>query len=373
MSVPRLASLVGALSLSVLALLSGCGDHEPIAIGYIGGLSGHAADLGLTALNGVRLAIEAQNERGGIDGHPILLLPEDDQQNDEAARAAFDRLAARHVAAIIGPVTSAMAVTLVPLADRDQILLLSPTVTTRDLAGRDDQFIRVIADTGQYAKTSARFQAERRHLRSFAVLYDANNQAYADSWAGDFADEFQRLGGTVVARIAFRSTAAADYAGQALRAKESGADAILILGSAADTALMCQQIRLLDDKIPLVTSEWAATERFVTLGGQAVEGVFTSQFVDRDSLQPAYIAYRKLFLERFQQEPGFAGIAGHDAAEVLITALQRRRRGESLRDAIIRLADFQGLQNHIHIDRFGDSSRPTYLTVIRNGKFIAID
>ena len=118
MKAPRLAMAAAALSLSLLALLSACGDHEPIVIGYIGGLSGHAADLGLSALNGVRLAIEAQNERGGIDGHPILLLPEDDQQNDDMARAAFERLAAHHVAAIIGPVTSAMAVTLVPLAER---------------------------------------------------------------------------------------------------------------------------------------------------------------------------------------------------------------------------------------------------------------
>ena len=93
-----------------------------------------------------------------------------------------------------------------------------------------------------------------------------------------------------------------------------------------------------------MTSEWSATERFLSLGGQAVEGVFTAQLVDRESLQPSYIAYRKLFFDRFQQEPGFAGIAGHDTAELLITALQRRRRGESPRDAIIRLADFKGLQ-----------------------------
>ena len=111
-------------------------------------------------------------------------------------------------------------------------------MTTRALTGRDDQFIRVIADTGQYAKASARFQAERRQLRSFAILYDANNQAYADSWGGDFADEFARLGGRIVARIAFSSTATADYAGQAQRARNSGADAILILGSAVDAALM---------------------------------------------------------------------------------------------------------------------------------------
>jgi branched-chain amino acid transport system substrate-binding protein len=122
--------------------------------------------------------------------------------------------------------------------------------------------------------------------------------------------------------------------------------------------------------VPLVTSEWAATERFVELAGPAAEGVFTSQFVDRESdLQP-YAGFHRLFLERFQQEPGFAGIAGYDAATVLITALRQREAGEPIRDAVLRIADFEGLQGPIHIDRFGDSWRPTYITVVRNGKYI---
>src|SRR5579863_6415628 len=102
---------------ALLVLAAGCDDPAPIEVGFIGGLSGRVADLGIGALDGARLAIEEQNRRGGIGGHPIRLTTEDDKQDAEAARTAFETLAAHRVEAIIGPMTSVMAVTLAPLAD----------------------------------------------------------------------------------------------------------------------------------------------------------------------------------------------------------------------------------------------------------------
>ena len=364
--IPRLPGLFAAL----LLLLGGCGDPTPVEIGFIGGLSGRVADLGVAALNGARLAIEEQNAKGGIDGHPIQLLPEDDRQDEETAKSVFEGLAGRHVEAIIGPMTSSMGITLVPLANERKITLVSPTVTTRELVGLDDYFLRVIADTRNYAEASAKFQHDQRGLKSFVILADSNNRSYTQSWSDDFDAAFTALGGKIVATLPFKSGMVGDFASLARQAVQSRAEGVLILGNAADAAQLAQQIRLADGKIPLVTSEWAATERFIELGGAAAEGVFTAQFVDRESTQEPYVAFHRLFLDRFQQEPGFAGIAGYDAATVLITALKQRHSGESVRDAILRIADFNGLQGPIHIDRFGDSWRPTYMTVIKNGKYV---
>lgn len=364
--IPRLLGLFTALLLP----LAGCGDPAPVEIGFIGGLSGRVADLGVSALNGVRLAIEEQNAKGGIDGHPIQLLAEDDRQDEETAKSVFASLAERHVEAIIGPMTSSMGMTLVPLANERKITLVSPTVTTRELVGIDDYFLRVIADTRNYAEASAKFQHDQRGIKSFVVLADGNNRAYTESWATDFNAAFTALGGKIAATLPFKSGMVGDFALLARQAVQSHAESILILGNAADAAQLCQQIRLVDPQVPLVTSEWAATERFIELGGASAEGVFTAQFVDRESEQQPYVAFRRLFLDRFQQEPGFAGIAGYDAATVLIAGLKQRHSGESVRDAILRIADFNGLQGQIHLDRFGDSWRPTYMTVIKGGKYV---
>jgi branched-chain amino acid transport system substrate-binding protein len=366
LKVSRILGLFTAL----LVLATGCDDPRPIEIGFIGGLSGRVADLGVAALNGARLAIEAQNRRGGVGGHLIQLTAEDDKQDADTAKGAFDALAARPVEAILGPMTSAMAVVLAPAADQRRLTLLSPTVTTRDLAGQDDYFLRVIADTRQYAEASAKFNWQQRNIKSFVILADQVNRAYTDSWTADFRSVYEALGGKVARVLPYRSGQVGDFALLARQALSVHAEAVLILGNAADAAQLCQQIRLADPHIPLVTSEWAATERFLELGGTAVEGVFTAQFVDRESEQQPYLDFRRLFVERFQQEPGFAGIAGYDAASVLVTALKQRRGGESVRDTVLRVGDFQGLQGPIHIDRFGDSWRPTYITVVKGGKYM---
>jgi branched-chain amino acid transport system substrate-binding protein len=279
-------------------------------------------------------------------------------------------LAEHHVQAVIGPMTSAMGMALVPLANDRKITLLSPTVTTRDLVGIDDYFLRVIADTRNYAEASARFEHDQRGLKSFVILADSMNRAYAESWSQDFTAAFTALGGKVTATLSFKSGMVGDFASLARQAVQTHAEGVLILGNAADAAQLCQQIRLADPQVPIISSEWAATERFIELGGPAVEGVYTAQFVDRESNKEPYAGFRRLFIDRFQQEPGFAGIAGYDAATVLITALKQRHSGESVRDAILRIADFSGLQGPIHIDRFGDSWRPTYITVIREGKYV---
>jgi branched-chain amino acid transport system substrate-binding protein len=66
-----------------------CTPPEPVRIGFLGGLSGRVADLGIGGRNGAILAVEMRNQHGGIKGRPIELIAEDDQQDAEIARQAI--------------------------------------------------------------------------------------------------------------------------------------------------------------------------------------------------------------------------------------------------------------------------------------------
>ena len=59
---------LGTLSVSALAL-AGCGN-APIKIGFVGGLTGRTADLGLAGRDGALLALEQANAAGGVGGEP---------------------------------------------------------------------------------------------------------------------------------------------------------------------------------------------------------------------------------------------------------------------------------------------------------------
>ena len=370
-SLPRLWQFVAAL-LAIGGALAGCVPPEPLRLGFLGGLSGRVADLGIAGRNGAMLAVEIRNSSGGVNGRVVELLVEDDKQDPDLARKAVGRLLERKVEAIIGPMTSAMAVATVPLVNEAELVMLSPTVTTTTLTGIDDHFLRVIASTAEYARISAADHFERLGLRRVAVAYDLRNRAYTEGWLADYRHAFESAGGTLNITVPFSSseeTSFADLAGRLLSAKP---ELVLILANSVDAALLAQQIRKRDGVVRIGTSEWAATERLIELGGKAVEGVMIAQFVDRDSTQPAYVAFCRRYVERFGQEPGFGGLTAFDAANVVLDALVARQPGQTLKQVILVRGVFSGAQSEIRFDATGDAARETYLTTIRDGSFVRL-
>lgn len=115
------------------------------------------------------------------------LIVEDDRQDSATAKQAVGRLIARKVDAIIGPMTSAVAVATVPLVNEARVTMISPTVTTSKLSGIDDYFLRVIAPTTDYARKGARYHYANQGHRRIAAAYDLRNSAYSENWLADIA------------------------------------------------------------------------------------------------------------------------------------------------------------------------------------------
>lgn len=366
---------VGTLLFLLLSiLLVACSPQEPVRIGFLAGMSGRTADLGVAGRNGVMLAVEQKNAAGGIKGHPVELIVKDDEQNPASAQKAIAELLAHNLELIIGPMTSSVAAAVLPQINSSKTVLLSPTVTTTELTGKDDQFLRVIADTRSYATKSANYQYRKQGYRTMAALYDQGNRSYTESWLNEFRHEFERLGGRMVLIRQFTSgsdTLFHDTAQKLLAAKP---DAVLVIANAVDAALVCQQIRKLVKNQAIVTSEWASTERFIELAGAAAEGVHLAQFLDRSNQTPRYLDFIKAYKERFGgQEPGFSGMAGYDAAMIALEALEQRKPGQSVKEALIQRKTYTGAQQQITIDRFGDADRKNYITEVRNGRFVTIE
>lgn len=355
--------------LASMALLTACAPSEPIRVGFLGGISGRVADLGIGGRNGATLAIELRNKAGGIGGRPVELIAEDDQQDPEVAKRAVAQLIERKVVAIVGPMTSAMAVATVPLINSAQLLMISPTVTSKALSGLDDHFFRVIAATTEYAHKSANYFFTKQGLRRVSVAFDMRNQAYTESWLQDFRQAFEAAGGVIAEALPFNSSDDTRFSELAGRLLQSHPDGVLILANSVDTALLAQQLRKRDAVVPINTSEWAATERLIELGGKAVEGFVISQFLDRDSQQPSYLAFRKAFFDRFGLEPGFGGLTAFDATNVLLDALAAQTAGKTLKQTILAQRDYVGAQSSIRFDANGDAARVTYMTTIRHGAF----
>jgi branched-chain amino acid transport system substrate-binding protein len=370
----NIASLWASIgSVSVIMLLA-CNASEPIRVGFVAGTSGRVADLGLSGRDAVQLAVEQCNQAGGIGGRPVQLLVKDDQQDSDIARQVVRELIRDGAVAIIGPMTSDMALAVTPVLNEARILGMSPTVTTQELSGRDDFFFRVSATTGEYATRSARYHAKTGDMRRVAAAYDLSNRSYCENWLENFRATFTAQGGEIAAVVGFDADQGRTFLDMARELLAASPDGVLIIANSMDAALICQQIRKLDTAIRITLADWGATERLLELGGNAVEGVTVIQVFDRSSTAPAYQAFRKAYVARYQREPGFPGVYACDAMRVILDALRAQRDGQDLKATILALRRFKGLQGDFSFDEFGDVRRSNAsISIVRNQRFVVVE
>jgi branched-chain amino acid transport system substrate-binding protein len=358
------------LCVACLATLFACHKQEPVRIGFVGGLTGKAADLGVAGRNGVQLAVEQRNAAGGINGRQVELIVKDDEQNPETAKRVLGELIGQNLELIIGPMTSSMAMALMPQINASKSILLSPDVTTSELSGKDDNFLRVCGTTSSYAAKNARVLYDKLGIRSVAVIYDINNKSYSESWLNDFRTSFTALGGKIILVKSYLSSKDTIFFPLAKELLTAHADSVVIISNAVDSAQLCQHIRKLAPTQRISMSEWASTERFMELAGTAAEGVVVAHFLDRNDKSQRFQDFMRDYRARFNQDPGFSGVTGYDAGLVAMEAFATRTKGHSIKDTIIAKKSFQGIQPPLNIDRFGDADRKSYVSVIKGNQYI---
>ncbi len=358
------------LMLSIL-VSAGCQDPPPLKIGYVGGMTGRVAGLGVAGRDGVLLAVEEINRAGGINGRKLELLPRDDQQQAEVALQVTKELIDSGAVALIGPMTSAMAVAMQPLVSEQKLVLISPTVTTNLLNDLDDYFFRLTYPLKTNAAKTAAY-ALAQGVKRVAVTIETGNAAFTEDWFESFRGPYEAGGGRIVHVERFRSGDEGGFLMMAKRLLKTEPDGALLLCGAMDAALTAQQLRKLGSKSPLFASEWAFTSDIINFGGSSVEGLRAFVTYDPASKNPNHEAFLSNFEKRFGYKPSFAAVLAYESAKFLVAGLEQVPQREGLKDALLKIGSIEGLQGKVDIGRYGDAERETYLGVIRNGQFTTV-
>lgn len=365
--------LLLVLEFALCLLLAGCAEEPPLKIGFLGGLTGRVADLGVAGRDGVIFAVEEKNQAGGIGGRMLELVVRDDQQDADAAKRAVGELLKEEVVAIVGPMTSSMAVEVKPAIDAGRTVMVSPTVKTDQLSALDDFFLRVTVPLSSNAQLLATRAVNNLHLEKFAVVYDISNRAFTETWLNFFEAALRQKGGEVIAKEAFSSGPSVHFLPIAERVVANRPDGVLLLSNAIDTALLAQQLHKLGSRAPLFSAEWAFTTDLISFGGRAVDGMSSYHSFNANSEDPKYLAFKKQFMQRFGYAPAFASVLAYDAASLLFAGLEKNPAREGLKQSLLALGACQGLQSQFKVDRFGDVERKLFLTVVDNSQFKVVD
>lgn len=365
----RKLAIVGVL-IGMILIFGSCMKPEPIKIGFAGSLSGSSFELGLPAKNGFLLAVETINNSGGINGRKIIPVIKDDESNPEVAYEIGQEFAAEDVKYVVGHLTSNMADAVIETISKESILYISPTMSTAKLSKLDDTFLRVNPVSNIEGDVQNEILTNIHAVDKVAVVYDIQNKAFSEPIYLRFRELFEANGGTItlVDKLEDENR---DYSQIASDIYSSDAEGLVLITNTIDAAGILQQLAKMDSLIPTALSGWVMTNDFLVRGGSAVEGVYISSSHKSDAVNPKYQEFLGNYETKFQEESSFTSHLAYDSLMVLKRAMEEGDTFDinEVKQKIIEIKEFEGLQEKIVIDEYGDAYRPQAITTIMNGEF----
>lgn len=130
-------------------------DGDPLKVGLVTSLSGAIALFGVANQNGAQLAIDDLNAAGGVLGRPVELISRDSQARPEEGLAqARDLVISEEIDALLGPVSSGVALAITEFAKEREVPFIVHTSNTEALTNEEWHpfFASVVPNTGMEAR-----------------------------------------------------------------------------------------------------------------------------------------------------------------------------------------------------------------------------
>jgi|MTBAKSStandDraft_2_1061841.scaffolds.fasta_scaffold00660_39 branched-chain amino acid transport system substrate-binding protein len=363
------------LLILVILVLAAC-QKQPVKIGFIGCITGKGSDLGLSAKNGILLARDFLNTRGGINGHDIEIIIRDNGMDPGRTVEAVRELSSEGVAAIIGPLTSTAAMAAVGEAEKRKILLISPSATTDALTGVDDWFYRIQPPNSYETRNIAAYIMKSVRPKRIAAFIDLSNSSYTVNWYESFKRDLSFYREVTLIPMRFDSRDEISYYSMVRGLEIEKPDCVVLIVNGLDAALLCQQMEKMKMNIPVISCIWAKTKEFIYHAGTSGEGVIFFQHYDEENSDPAYLRFRELYRDRYRSSPDYAAHSAFEALMVIQQALSSDPDVRHLKETMVRIKEFQGLQGSISFSPQGDplynASPEKKLVVVKNGTFVTI-
>jgi branched-chain amino acid transport system substrate-binding protein len=369
--------LISAASILLLGLALSCTqqrneDRSTLKIGFFGDLSGPTFNFGQSAMNGVLMAADEINQAGGINGHRIDIVIEDDKGSPELAEQVTGKLIDRDkVVAIIGAGASGNSLAAAPKAQSAHIPLIAPSSTNPAVTQAGDYIFRACFIDAFQGEVMAKFAANTLKAKKAAIMLDFNSP-YSRGLTEFFESSFGKLDGEIVIKQSY-SQGDADYRGQLSAIKAANPDVIYIPGYYGDVAIIARQARQMGLTMPLLGADgWDAPELW-ELGGDALNGCYISNHYSADDPSENIQKFVHDYRQRFGNlTPDAHAALAYDALRFLGEAIRKAgtTEGQKLRDALAATKNFAGVTGIISMDAERNAVKPAVILKLEDRRYI---
>ena len=353
-------------------------EVDEVLIGLIGPWTGAAAQFGIAKHNGAMLYINNFNARGGLQ---INTVDFDDEGDPATAMAGYHWLVDQGITALIGSVTSAPTLVIVPEAYADNMPMITATATHAN--------VTVNADTGQVWTNMFRscfidpfqgvkmadFASEVLEAQTAAVLF-SNEIDYSIGLMEAFVARAEEIGLEIVATEVFANEAI-DFVGQLTNIAAADPDVLFIPAYHQHIALIGPQgVAAGLDTVMLGADGWSAVLDFMTDPSSVEGSFFLTGFTTEDES-----ALVQNFINDFEaaygHQPNMFAAQAYDAAMILVAAIELALEQGHLPNtpefkaaviANMAATDIQAVTGRITFDRYNNPQKTAFIIEIREGE-----
>ncbi len=369
---PILLSLAAALTIGLG--LTGCqkaADSAPAAgtikIGLAGVLTGSDGEIGTSMLNGSKIAIDEWNAKGGVLGKKIETITLDDEGSGQKAVTVAQSLIDAGVVAVIGHFNSGCTIPASRIYNDAKVVEISPGSTNIQYTEQGfPAAFRICGRDDQQGIAIATFLRDKLKLNKIAILDDKTT--YGEGLATVVKNTFESKGGTVVMFQGIGKDDR-DFRANIAVVQGAGAEAFVWGGMYGQGGPLVVQLRQAGLNMPFISDDGCQDQAFVnTVGGNA-QNVFVSFGKDYTG-QPAAQAFIKKYKDTYQRDVGSYSVYGYDAAQVLLTAIDKAQSTDADKvAAVLKGQPFDTIQGQIEFDAKGDLKVADYVIwTVKDGK-----
>ncbi len=348
------------------------GQQKTVKIGVLAPISGTYAGVGAHELWGIQLAVDEVNEKGGILGRKIELIPEDDEANATlVVRKATKLITQDNVDFLVGTVHSGATLAIMSVAEKYKIIHMVPvSEATAITEEKCSQYtFRAAGNARMQANALGPWTVENLGKKFYFIGAD-----YAMGWAGvnTMEEVVIKHGGTSLGKV-FAPLGTTDFASYLGKIKAANPQ-VLFINIAGNDALRI--VTQLDEfgfkKLMKITGAPAIIDtNLLPAMGKASEGLIS---VGR-YFYPIDRPQNKRFVEKFLkyskgEYPNQYSEASYEA--IIFLTMGAEKAGNTESEKMIKALEglsFDGPQGFTTI-RPGDHQtiRDKYIVEIKNGK-----
>jgi branched-chain amino acid transport system substrate-binding protein len=363
--------LAGAVLAAVLTGSAFAQSGAPIVLADVAELSGSGATVGTNWKNGIDLAIEEINAKGGILGRKLNVTHADSQTNPGVARAQVQKALDNEPYVLLGPGYSGSVKVTAPLAAEAGIAQIMGGEAAELTQGGNKFLFRTSFGQQSSMPKVAKYINDDIKAKSVAIVWVNND--FGRGGRDVIAREFARYGIKVAADLSTEA-GQADFAADVSKIKAAAPDAVFIYLNEEESARILKELKRQGVTVPLIGETTLVGQKVVELAGEAANGARGHVGLTTDAPVDLVKAFREKFVSKYNYIPDHNGIKGYLAIYMIKATTEKMGKvdpkafAENLHGLTIRAANEPGILMDVTIDQNGDIDRQGFLVEIVDGK-----